>query len=218
MTAYARLNGISVVEGRVGLPRRGTWTADLRLETNNAMAGACALGLGSVSFVGTVVACRVIRGSSHVRMVGGNGSLSAVLPPKAYFRTPVRVPLADIAAAVGEVVSPQAENAILAAQLGHWVRLEAQAAVALGRLVAAVPGATWRIRPDGRLWVGSESWPAAAVPHELTDYDAFDDRLVLYSAEPGFLPGTSFRGRHVSYVEHQVGQRNIATHLYLEAA
>lgn len=218
MSAYAQLSGVAVIEARASFPRVGAWTADLRVDAGTDFGGLQLLQLGASSFLGSVVFSAVHRGVAHVRLVGGAGGLAKVLPGQGYLNAPLRVPLEDLVAAAGEGLSDLADSAVLAFQLRHWARARSAAGRALWALLGRVDGAVWRFLPDGKLWVGLETWPTVAPSIELTGYDPFSDRVSLFAEEPGIQPGVTVLERRVDHVEHLVREDRIRTDLWLQEA
>jgi hypothetical protein len=218
MSAYATLSGVPVLDARVSFPRVGAWTAELRVDTQERPAGAQLLSLGSAQFVGAVARAAVHKANAWVRLTGGAGALGTTLAPKGYHSAPVIVPLQDIAADCGEVLAGSSDGSITRAVLGHWARLEGAAGNALNQLLETLPGAVWRFLPNGQLWVGVETWPSISPDVELIDYQPLRDCVQLFAISPGILPGATFLGRRVSYVEHRVSEARIGTFVWFEAS
>jgi hypothetical protein len=218
--SYATLDGQPIVEARAGFPRVGAWTAWLRVDTAQTFAGQAVLRLGDGAFVGAVTYSAVHQACTHVRLVGGAGGLGTQLPARGYVNAPLKAPLQDMLEEAGEALSPLADAAVTGVQLRHWARVAGGVGASLWQLLARVPGAAWRFLPDGRLWVGVESWPTLAAHDdvELTAFDPSTERLTLFSLSPGVQPGVQFLGGRVSYVEHRISEADIRTDLLMEAA
>lgn len=206
-----------MLDARVSFPRVGAWTAELRVDATVSPAGQQGLTLGSSRFVGAVVHSRLHKANAWVRLVGGAGGLPTLLAAKGYRSAPLLVPLQDIARETGEALAPTSDASVTRAVLGHWMRTEGVGGSALALLLAAVPGALWRFLPNGELWVGEETWPIISPTVELTDYQPLRDSVRLFSQEPGILPGTTWLGRRVSYVEHHVSEHRLGTTVWFEA-
>jgi hypothetical protein len=191
-----------VVVGRVTLPRQGVWHADLVLDAPEAPTGAVTLRVGQkLTLQGTVLHAGVFAGQVRVRVVGGAGKLATELPPKFYAGVPRRLPLTDLCEATGERIASRTDRAFLDDVLTpSWTRVRGPAASALARLTE---GWSWRILPDGSLWVGQETWPEATGMADLVvlEDDEQRGRLLLATEAPELLPGQTLLGRRVSDVE-----------------
>ncbi len=84
-------------------------------------------------------------------------------------------------------------------------------ALPVGRSIAALFGdaraakATWRMLPDGSLWVGPETWSDSGMA-EPDDFTEIDESPELAAVDLGVdarwpMPGTLLAGRRVSYTE-----------------
>jgi hypothetical protein len=205
--AWASLGDTAIIEARVELPRVGAWTADLALDTAEPPTGQVVLDLNGFQLTGTVRWGGMVADTSIVRVVGGAGGLGQELDPLSYQGVPLQVPLQDVLAAAGEALDAQSDPSLLQLLLPFWMRRRGPAGACLGQLVRQVPGAAWRMQPNGEVWAGVESWPDASLSD--SDYlvlreDPSNRREQLFADTPSLLPGTTFRGRHVSVVEHSI--------------
>lgn len=216
MSAYGTIGEAAIIEARASFPRIGAWTAEVRVDSNKTFSGSQVLRLGNSSFRGTVTSASVHKAAAWLRVVGGAGRLGTALPARGYTSSPLLVPLQDIAREAGEVLSPSADATVTRTLLAHWARFSGSAGKCLGTLVENVEGATWRFLPSGQLWVGIETWPSVSPEVELTEYEPLGDAIVFFSLAPGILPGTTFLGRRVSYVEHRVTGIRITSTVWFE--
>lgn len=202
--AYCTINGLAVIEARIALPRVGLWHLDATVDDASELSGAVDVVYGSTTLRGTVARAGVRDDSSRVRVVGGAGGMAKRIAPKSYIQLPLRIPLTDLLEAAGEKLSPSADPALLGAMVSRWTRLEGPASHALASLLERRDVA-WRPAADGTIWIGSERWPVAELEHELLFEDAITNRVRLYAEDPTLLPGTTFEGQRVSYIEHHFG-------------
>ncbi len=223
--AFATLNGTPVFTGTICIPRVGAWTADLSVDRDQAVTGACTLAIdGGLTLVGQADRTGVWLGTARLRVVGGANGLRKAARPQHYRQTTLRAVLLDLLATAGERLAASADAATLALSLPHWTTIGQP----VGRMVAALledsrlPAATaWRVLPDGTLWVGQETWPDSGLMN-LTDYqdlaEAPEEGTVELGVEaPRLLPGTTLGGRRVSYVEHRMTGDGARTCLWLES-
>lgn len=201
------VNGFPIVRGSVSLPRIGNWHADLLVDAEGLGPGDSAeidMGDGLV-LVGTVVRGADVRKLSKVRIIGGAGGLSNLARPKAYLSPLLRVVAADLARDAGETLASDLGTAGTFALLPSWTTPHKPTGEVLAALVAAAPaGTVWRVRPDGTLWIGNETWPESTTAAVELEVMPEDDRALLGPYLPTLLPGTTFEERKVDYVCHRI--------------
>lgn len=216
--SFAEANGHAIASATIALPRVGVWHADLILDTHERLQGAVQLKAPGLDLRGTVVTSGVWEQRSVARVAGGAHKLGTTLPAKHYKGVPLRLPLGNILTAAGERLAATSSSAILDAYLPAWVRREDRAGAQLDRLLDGT-GATWRALPDGTIWVGTETWPASKEPEEdVLEQDDIRGSEVHGSTRLAILPGTTYRQRRVSYVEHTIDTATVRTALTFEAA
>jgi hypothetical protein len=219
--AFCTVNGAPVLAGSISLPRVGVFTVDVELpapaDHSTTLTGAAALQLGTaLSLSGTFARSGLDgRGRIRCRIVGGKGGLGKTLSPRSYLGVPMRIPLTDILNDAGEKLSSTADPTILAFQMPAWSRMSAIAGVSLAALVAAA-GANWRVLTDGTLWVGTESWPPSTMQAVAVSYEPEAKRRTFASISPTVLPGQTYGGEHVVFVQHLITSRTLRTVLQLE--
>jgi hypothetical protein len=222
--AFATLNGVPVFTGVICIPRVGAWTADLSVDRDQAVTGACTLAIdGGLTLVGQADRSGVWLGTARLQVVGGANGLRRTARPQHYRQTTLGAVLRDLLATAGERLAATADAGTLALSFPAWTTI----AHPVGRMVAALledvrlPAATaWRVLPDGALWVGQETWPDSGLV-DVTDYqdlaEAPEEGTVELGVEaPRLLPGTTLSGRRVSYVEHRLTGDGARTCLWLE--
>jgi hypothetical protein len=205
--SFATLNGRPILTGRITLPRSGVWVANLTLDgPDAASSGQVAVQVGKqLTLSGTIVRSGTFAGKATMLVVGGKGKLRTPLPGKDHLGAPLSVVLGDLCTEAGETLSPTCDADVLAlVATPSWVRAGGPAADALGRVLAdAGSDIVWRVRPDGSVWVGRETWPASKGMADVVvlEHDHGDGRIVLVTEAPELLPGMTFRGDRVSSVE-----------------
>lgn len=144
--SFLALNGVRVVSAHVSIPYYGTWTADVLVSVQDALAvgSKVTLTLGNLSLVGAVYRSGPFAGSSRLRIVGGGGGWMKQVTQQQYQLTGgVRLSLVlqDIASSIGEKV--QIANDIV---LGSsFVRESTQA----GRILRQIAGPLWYVDTAG---------------------------------------------------------------------
>jgi hypothetical protein len=119
-----------------------------------------------------------------------------------------------------EKLSPSADAATIARQLASWTTAALPTGVVIAAaLASAAPGASWRVLPDGTVWLGPETWPDSGLT--VDDYQILDEEprqfLALLGVEaPILLPGTMLGDRRVSRTEHVVDAEGVRTWAWFE--
>lgn len=220
-------NGTPVVAAKIARPRLGSWVAELVVDTDEALdVGAAAVltdGDGAPLFAGTVQRGAVSEGRLSLRVISGAGGLGKTLDARGYHQAPPRVILADLARETGETLAPL-DEAVLDAPLRAWARPRVDGAAQLRQLAEAV-GLVWRCQPDGRQWIGAETWPDAGLV-DGRDFEVLHDEparhrwtvsTVTLADAARIAPGTVIDGRRVSIVEHVLERDSTRTTVTFEA-
>ncbi len=186
--AEATVNGLRATLVALTLPRVGAWVADVELDSAEVLTGAASLAIDGQTWAGFVVRGGVFGGVWRGRIVGGAGGLSRVLPAIAQRGGTLGTALADVLRAAGETIAADAGS--LSDVRGLWHRLAAPAQSAIAD-VASSAGFAWRVRADGRVWLGAETWPAFVPAGAVDVLEEFPEagRLVLSGAIVDIAPG-----------------------------
>jgi len=218
---------LGLVSALVSLPLSGAWHADLvatppQGETGTALSGTVSVDLDGLTLSGTVLRSSVVDGAVHARIVGGAGRLGAPLPERSYKGTPtVRRIVGDILReAATETLAAASSATILDQTLNVWHRVPETAGAALSRLVRA-HGGSWRVLVDGTvLVVGTETWPTVAPEHTIVPGSDGAEGLVRVAWHEGtptdVVPGVTFAGQRIRYVEHELSADGLRTTLRVE--
>lgn len=215
-------NGQVLLDCTLTVPRVGAWVADVLVDTDAPIAGTVDLVLEGRVWRGTVVRGGVELGRWHGRLVGGAGGLASILGPQAYASTTLGVVLGETLREVGEALASDVGD--LSAAVARWHRLAAPAAHTIAD-VAQAAGFVWRVRADGAVWVGAETWAALALGqdldvlgtdprlgrHELAGHDALD-------LQPGRTVTLDGQVVRVGAVEHRLADAELVTVVFEERA
>jgi hypothetical protein len=225
---FASVNGAPLVGMHLCIPREGVWHGHLAADADAPLDFGLQININGLVFRATAHLSTLASGTAVARFVGGAGGLHRDVPAKSYNNVPLSIPLSDILSAAGETLEAHSNRDVTTLQLRAWSTTTTSAGIALNTLLrvgaAALEDVVWRIQPNGKLWVGIETWEegesgtweAGGEGHELLEDDAIADRAVLYMERPAILPGTTFRGRRVNYVEHTVKDARLRTTVWLE--
>lgn len=199
------LNGRAVTSLAVLLPRVGAWTADVELDTAEAPTGRVSIAVaGTLTLSGTVVRGGAEAARWRGRIVGGAGGLLRDVPAVAQQGSTLGFALADALQRAGESLA--ADSGDLATVAPLWHRIAGPAAHAVAD-VARAAGCAWRVRPDGAVWVGRETWDEHRPDVDVVDWRPDLGRLELAGDVLGILPGQTLAARdltvRVGCVEHR---------------
>lgn len=185
---YLTLDNQPVSQGSVSLPLTGRAVADLRLASTSpppARGARVALTFaGGLTYQCTVERAAPEGGFHAVRLVGGSGGLSTDVAERFYAGVPKAQILTDLLTECGEM----AGEIDLPGRVPFWVRPAGPAHEAIRSLLALTPEHTWRLQPDGRVWVGVDTWPDAEAPLDVEREEAARGVFVCRSA-PNLTPG-----------------------------
>ncbi|MFO0559069.1 MAG: hypothetical protein U0269_13725 [Polyangiales bacterium] len=202
-----RVNGVAVLRGDLLLPRVGPWSADLLLDSDEALTGRATIeSPAGFRLVGHCERSQTVAGRVEVRLRGGDGGLGRVLEPVAY--RPIggvrlRAILEDWARDSGERISAQIDHELTERFIDGWVRERGSAARAI-RALALSLGCSWRFDEDGALMLVRESWPEVDPDGvQVLRDDPLNDasELAVEVLLPELVPGVTWQGRRVSSVE-----------------
>lgn len=218
--AYATVSGIPVLAGCLMLPRCGAWSALVRLDTSETIPSLVDIDWGGLKLKGAFVRGGFESGSLWCRIVGGQGGLGTVIDASGYKRPKVGAVLDALMSASGEKAASSITADLRGRQL-EWFALMAGQTVgdALTKLADAT-NSTWRILPDGSVWMGAETWPESkAEPEEVEVLEvamaSFRLRVRMLDASQ-ILPGQEWGGNRIDRIEHSVGGGDISTVLWLD--
>ena len=219
--AEITVNGLRATLCALTIPRFGAWVADVDVDSAEAITGAVTLAIDDASWSGAVARGGLVNGSWHGRLVGGAGGLSTALSALAQRGSTLGTVLADALREAGETIAADADDLDAVAPL--WHRIAGAASIAVGD-VARAAGYAWRVRADGRVWLGSDAWtaltPTGAVD-VVEEYPAAG-RYVLAGDTLGIVPGVTLTLSRltvrVGQVEHRATPRELRTVITAEGA
>lgn len=212
------INGQTVLDMTVTLPRVGVWCVDYSVDTLDptTVNGAIAIVLGDSSplnLAGTTLRADVWRGRVRGRAFAGANKLGTIMPPKSYASVTSQRLFSDLLTAAGEKLSTTSSLS----GNSPMVALEAITAGASINLFTDWLGYTWRSLLDGTVWIGNETWPEITPPQfDLLDYDPEDKRQTWGVTSPWAIPGTVVNGMNIDRVVHHVRSDAIRTEVWFQ--
>lgn len=216
MSAYVTANGKDCITARIDMPLNGAWTAELAVDSANAISGKVEIVVADkVSFVGFVRRGAPALDVGIYRVVAGGGGLNKDASAKSYRQTPLNIPLNDLIAISEDSMDETADQNVLSATLKNWVVPVQQVGAAINKLVKSQgDSVTWRILQNGNLWVGTDSWPAASVQYELLFEDKRMGMKMLDVDLPTIVPGVTLNDEKITYVQYQYGEKGGRTSVW----
>lgn len=218
-------SSLDVLSASLDLRLAGVPLYRIELDADEAPSGPVELVFATgPAFRGTVARATAFEGRVELVVVGGSGGLS--LEPElaievggaGYTGTPIVVEaaliLGDLLALSGDALSPDVD--LESFTLPRWQRVADYAGRALG-LLAAAWGASWRIRADGLLWIGSETWEAYEDESNVIEQGNAADTAELSAAltvdRPDIAPGMTVGGRRVERVVYTLAGDSLRARL-----
>jgi hypothetical protein len=193
---YLTANTMPIIQGKLTLPRVGRYTATLKLAAPQADVGFTEGSAVTIEFDGgqtfETTCTRLGQDGAYATalLVAGANGLPKTLERRFYQGIPRYIVLGDILRDCGEQV-----DSIDAPQVSDWTRLAGQATKAL---MAALEDTdlSWRMLPDGRVWIGRETYPPH--PNRLQVFSSTPDKgRWLLEADPTLLPGSKLDVVHL---------------------
>ncbi len=211
------LAGSTVLRAHVELPLHGAWTVEAKVDTATLPSGSVqVLCDGGLTLTGTVTRGGVFLDVTHLWVVGGAGGLATTVSG-AFQSAQLRDPLNAIMQASGETLSSAVASSLLSVSLPLYTLGKSTASAALSSLCRAAgdvlgSAINWRVLPDGTIWMGAETWAAAAIPDsdEILDVLPTEGRTVIGVATPTLTAGVNLSGvGSVLRVDHWIERSKV---------
>ncbi len=196
---------INVIKGFIDETLEGAWTATLDLDADANLVGPVVMDIDGITIWNGVQR----RGAEEfgrvpTQLIGGAGKLSANLIARSYDTASILDILTDITVDAGEVISPLIDATILLAQVARWSRPTGAAGLSIKQVVDETTADHWRVRRDGLVWMGAETYPVVPPSFLFTEIlrEPEQGRIVIAPEDFQLLvaPGDNFEGRNVSSV------------------
>lgn len=219
--AYATINQRDVLSALLSVPRTGAWRLDAAVDAETAigLTGEVVLVLdeGASTWRGWAFRTGENFGKVELRVIGGAGGLARELAGQSYRQATARAIATDILGAAGEALDGSSQADVLDQLLPFWTRRAGRCARQLEQLLGAF-GATWRVLPSGKVWVGTETWPdAPAFDADVLSVDPREGRAELAGTQAyKLLPWQTYAGRHLARVEHRMMPDALRTSVWFE--
>ena len=201
----ATANGLPVLRAEVVETYQGNWVAALDVDSNEVLSGALELVIGEITWRGTIVPGRSGLDGGHVRVIveGGAGGLRQELGCRFFSEPTLETLVADLMRETGETAASDSDD-LRTFVYPRWLRTACWAAGSLTTM-CDVAGLTWRMKRDGTLWVGKDTWPEVKPQAtEILPLPGIAEHVFAVPS-PEIRPGTTFRGERISTALTQVG-------------
>ncbi len=205
----------SIVAGSLHLPDRGigVGVVEVHAEELPDVGVPAVLSFAKKSgardtFAGTVRKLALDPGRKRLSctVVLGAGRLAAELGPRDHHAGTTELPAGLLARSIvddaGEQLADGVEAALDKLLVPHWKRARGSGLAALDLLVEVL-GLGWRVLPNGRVWVGVETWPE--VSSREIGYMLEDGGVRLAPDGAEILPGMTLGGRQLVSVDYMIG-------------
>lgn len=194
---------LNVIKAEITELLEGAWTARVEVDSDDELSGPISLTDGLTTWVGSIKPDRGAQehGRFIAQLVGGTGGLATVLGVRNYDSPFISDILADLVSDTGEGLSPETDTSVLTAQVERWSRRSGPGGLSLKQITDESSADNWRIRRDGLIWLGAETYPAVPETFDFTEItrDPSQDTITIAPEENQVLPavGNSFLGRNV---------------------
>ncbi len=140
----------------LALKKVGNWVLDVQLDADEALSGDVVLADEEANeFHGTVYRSNLHVGRVWARVLGGKGKLGTLELDAAHYQSATgRFIAEDIISRAGETIDPN--SAPLTTTLDYWSHDAGTGQRALTTLAERL-GVSWRVLPNGNVWVGTDS-------------------------------------------------------------
>ena len=212
--SVARIGDYPITSCELTFSLSGAWELVGRVSAEKAsdVEGSVTVTIGDQDLTGTATAGEDGAAGIYVRVVGGAGGLGASVTPQGYTASAtLKTVLDDIASAGGETISSESDSAVLSTA-GRWTRTAGSVADALDA-VAEAAGATWRIRADGKIWIGSDAWDTVEPEHTVIDEAPNRGRLIVGLDGLDVLPGDTFLDHKIVEAVYRIDERKLRAEL-----
>lgn len=205
------IGDFDILEAELILVLIGTPSYYVTIDGDEAPSGTVEISFASGRvFTGTVARAVPYEGRIECVIVGGGGGLSGEPESRVsviaagYTGMPLTARadllIGDILTLANERLSEDATALVEALSLPRWQRVAGLARHALGALARAL-GVSWRVRSDGFVWLGEETYPDYADESNIIVQRDVADIAELHCAltedRPDIEPGCTIFGRRI---------------------
>jgi len=186
--SFLSLNGSRAVTGRVTLPPRGIWTAQISLAESEAIPSDVNVMVGDLSLSGTAFRAASFAGARSVLIVGGKAGWRKPVSARGYTHE-AGVKLSSV---LGDVASDVGETIVLESDVAIGPSFTRRRDIA-ERVLRRLTGGDWWIAPDGRTRVGPRDSSRILSPFTIEKYSGAEGRFHIATENyADWQPGRTF--------------------------
>lgn len=185
---FASIAGSQLLHARITIPQFGIWHGDAILDGDTSVTGDVSVILGDLTLAGHAFRSGPFVGRRKVRLVGGHGGWSTLVPAQAYY-DPSGIPVSHV---LGDVASACGETLTLAADSRPWTRYVREAMPG-ARALNQIIGQTWWIDTDGSTKNAARSTKAISSSFQIEKFDGAKGLFTIAVDVIGdWMPGNTF--------------------------
>lgn len=218
--AVVTIGGFDVLEGMVKFGIRGTWLAQLQIESSDTLPFdlPCTLDIGGDQFVGTIIESAADKGNRvTVTAIGGAAGLDDPVFPLHYFQSTVGTLLADALAIGSERLAVDADGDVLSLPIEHFTRTAGtvrETIRAILRVAEAAGGLgterlCWRVDFTGMVWVGRQIFLPFDIEADVVEERPDQRSFVLELEHASALPGRIIQLHDLTDVVYHITPRSL---------
>ncbi len=220
------VNGKTASSASIRLRGSGNWVADVNLTEGEALTGAVTIASEDDVLVlkGTVKRSETFAGVTTLRIFGGKGGATKVLPARMFQNVAFRFILDASLKEAGESLAPSSDASVTSAFQTHWVRTQGTLAQCL-LSIANATDSTVRVLDDGTYWIGKPSYPtAASAEFALQEWSPDIGYLRIAAQKPFLRPlttlslplGTDKVSKKISTVEYNFEPAGLSIEAWIQ--
>lgn len=185
---FASLAGSPILSARITIPALGIWHGDAVLDGDTAVTGDVSLAVGNLTMAGHAFRSAAFVGRRKVRLVGGHGGWSTIVPAQAYY-DPGGVPVSHV---LGDVASACGETLTLSADSRPWIRYVRETMPG-ARALNQILGQTWWIDTDGSTKNAARATRAISSSFQIEKFDGGTGKFIIaVDSIADWMPGNTF--------------------------
>lgn len=186
-----------ILSARITIPQFGIWHGDAELDGDTAVTGDVSVAIGNLTLAAHAFRSAQFVGRRRVRLVGGHGGWSTIVPAQAYYE-PSGVPVSHV---LGDVANACGETLTLASDSRPWTRYVRET-MAGARALNQILGSTWWIDTDGSTKNSTRAGGAITSSFQIEKFDGGTGLFTIaVDSLSDWMPGRTFSAPTISDVQ-----------------
>lgn len=203
--AEYKFNESPIISIKLTIPKNGPWlAADCTIDSDTPVNTGDKVSITFIDrvFSGTVLDTGIFQGFLRCTIIGGTGNMADLIDSRSYRGLPAGQLFRDIANLTGHELSTTSDKDVLDFVLERWDKLKSRGSDLIEKILE-VTGGTWRVLPDGTLWVGKPVVNALDInKFIIIEKIPEDSRWSIYNEENLIEPYSSLDGSVIERVEY----------------